>query len=525
MRHRPADHRRREAARCFLAAACTTGLLTAGAQAAEARGCSGQVATIVGDEKVVHGTGDDDVIVLRGNVDEVFAGAGDDVVCGGRRVGAVHGGSGDDTLSPGKTAYWFQTFGDAGRDLVSVGAHGPDRVKLFGGSGDDRLVGRDTVNAELDGGPGSDFLDGSDGYQWVMFSGAVGITADLAAGYSSGQGDDELIAVESIVGTSGDDVLAGTNDMNRIDAGDGDDVVAARGDLDMLNGGEGDDRISAGWGLDELRGGPGNDHLQGGADYDMFFPGHEDDSIDGGGGDDWIFELEPRRMDARLGNETIDGGEGRDHVVFLSSIAGSEDEPATVDLAEGTASFFGEHAVAGIEDVSVSNGAPVRVVGDASANSLSAGGSGSVVVLGGPGDDDISGGGDVTELDGGDGSDTTSYSAVTGLTVDLMNGTATAPPAAVVRLANFENIEVRCVGDGGSVVLLGDEGPNRIESGCKNDHLEGRGGNDALAGGAGDDFLDGGDGSDSLDGGDGTDRCVNGETSRSCEDELRRATS
>ena len=36
----------------------------------------------------------------------------------------------------------------------------------------------------------------------------------------------------------------------------------------------------------------------------------------------------------------------------------------------------------------------------------------------------------------------------------------------------------------GDAVLIGDEGPNRLEGGDENDHLEGRGGDDRLLGGA-----------------------------------------
>jgi serralysin len=497
---------------------CIAGALVPVARAGGVPTCFDRPATIVSGQNVVEGTDGDDVIVARGNVDRILAGAGHDLVCGGRRVESVHGGHGNDRLSPGKASHWFQAFGGGGRDLLTVGADGPSPEKLFGGDDDDRLVGNSTGTVYLDGGPGSDVLDGTDGYQWVSFSGAHGVSVDLADGHSSGQGDDELIAVESIVGTDGDDSLSGTDHVNRIEAGDGNDVIASRGYIDIVNGGPGDDEISGGWGIDELRGGPGEDHLAGGADYDNFYPGHDDDSIEGGGGDDWIFEREPRVAAARLGNEDIDGDEGKDMVFFFSAVGAPSDEPVDVDLAQGTASFVGEHRVVDVEDVTVIHSGPVHVAGNAEANDLFVSGDDSVVVEGGPGDDEIRGGGGVDDaFDGGDGTDTVVYTAATGATVDLMQGVASGPSIGFDHLTDFENITVFCLGDGGGVVLLGDEGPNRIEGGCRNDHLDGRDGNDVLMGSAGDDSLDGGEGDDTLDGGPGNDRCTNGETTENCE--------
>lgn len=493
------------------------------ANARVAATCMGRTATIVSSDAVIEGTAADDVIVARGFVDRILARAGNDVVCGGRRVDEVRGGAGRDRLSPGRDGYWFRTFGDDGRDLLSTGARGPDRAWLFGGSGRDRLVGTDPGNAYLDGGPGADVLDGSDGYQWVTFSAADGVTADLASGYSSGQGRDRLVEIESVVGTPRDDRLTGTGWYNRIDGGDGADIIAAGGRADLINGGPGDDVISAGRGLDELRGGPGADQLSGGADYDRFHPGHDDDSIDGGSGDDLIYEMEPRGAQVRMGDEDIDGGEGVD-LVFFSALSGGarSDEPVSVDLAAGTASVAGEHTVREVEDVTLLHTGPVRLVGDGEANDLYVAGDLSAVVEGGPGNDTIAGGaGPEDRFDGGDGVDTISYAGYGGVTVDLAAGVATGR-VGVDQLVRFEDISARCLGDGGTYVLLGDDGPNRIEAGCRNDHLDGRAGDDFLTAGGGDDALDGGDGTDSLDGGEGVDECVNGEAVVNCEGGPRR---
>ena len=60
-------------------------------------------------------------------------------------------------------------------------------------------------------------------------------------------------------------------------------------------------------------------------------------------------------------------------------------------------------------------------------------------------------------------------------------------------------------------VLLGTEGPDRLDGDAGNNTLHGRGGDDVLVGGAGADLLLGGDGGDLLDGGPGDDTADGGD--------------
>ncbi len=129
---------------------------------------------------------------------------------------------------------------------------------LFGGPGDDRLFGGPGSFDGLIGGGGDDLLHGGPGQDLAEFFGAPnGVTADLETGTATGQGDDDLLAVEGLVGSNFDDVLLGDGISNLISAQEGDDVVDARGSGTLA--GLGADLIDGGAGADALEGGAGDD--------------------------------------------------------------------------------------------------------------------------------------------------------------------------------------------------------------------------------------------------------------------------
>ncbi len=112
----------------------------------------------------------------------------------------------------------------------------------------------------------------------------------------------------TIVGTSSDDVIIGSDGRDTINAGSGDDIVCGRGGSDTINGGSGsdiligdagdglndsttglpagNDVISGGSGNDFLYGDGGNDRIGGGSNNDSFFPGTGSDTCNGGSGVD-----------------------------------------------------------------------------------------------------------------------------------------------------------------------------------------------------------------------------------------------
>jgi glucose/arabinose dehydrogenase len=107
---------------------------------------------------------------------------------------------------------------------------------LFGGSGNDRL----------DGGTGADTLIGGPGMDTADYSlSSTAVNVNLLTGLGSGgdaQGD-ILGGIESLIGSTHDDVLTGDNATNTLDGRSGDDT---------LKGGAGNDTIEGSGGIDTI---------------------------------------------------------------------------------------------------------------------------------------------------------------------------------------------------------------------------------------------------------------------------------
>ena len=117
-----------------------------------------------------------------------------------------------------------------------------------------------------------DIFPGSTGYDWVSYAGSTD-TAGVAAGVSVDLGDnanpavvseawaagDTLTAINNVIGSEADDILAGNSQDNILSGGAG---------ADTLTGGEGEDTLTGGAGADTLTGGEGEDTLTGGAGAD-----------------------------------------------------------------------------------------------------------------------------------------------------------------------------------------------------------------------------------------------------------------
>jgi VCBS repeat-containing protein len=164
--------------------------------------------------------------------------------------------------------------------------------------------------------------------------------------------------MSTIIGTSGDDTLEGTNSSDVISGGAGDDTLSGDGGSDKLSGGSGDDVLDGGSGNDALSGGSGSDTLSGGSGNDVLSGGSGSDVLDGGSGNDLL--------SGGTGDDILSGGSGND------------------DLYGGTGN---------------------DVLDGGSGNDDLYGGSGSDTIYGGSGNDDIDGGSGSDTLYGGDGRD------------------------------------------------------------------------------------------------------------------------
>ncbi|PTL58299.1 MopE-related protein [Paraconexibacter algicola] len=351
----------------------------------------------------------------------------------------------------------------------------------LGGPGDDVL--RPVVpGVAVDGGAGTDrvsFLDRSAPLRLeavdadrVRVDGATAITIQGVEEIEGGEGADTLVGtdpVEDPVPLDGVDVLLG---------GRGDDLIRGRGGADRLVGGAGIDTVTyddattpvtvdlpagtagtAGQ-LDTLESfervvtGAGADTVLGTAGADVVSTGAGADVVTAGAGDD-----------------VIDTGPG----------------PATVDLGDGDDRLVTDPLVAAADTVT--------------------GGAGADTIATGPGEDLLDGGTGTDSLDGGDGVDTVTYAARTALeplavTLDGVDDDGQAGEND--RLVAIESV----IGGDGNDTLTGNTVANRLVGGPGSDSIAGGTGADTLDGGDGADTLDGGPGNDTLLGAAGNDRLL-----------------
>lgn len=125
-------------------------------------------------------------------------------------------------------------------------------------------------------------------------------------------------------------------------------------------------------------------------------------------------------------------------------------------------------------------------------------------LFGGPGNDLLDGGKGRDLLDGGKGDDTVTFAGTaTPIVADLALGVAFEQykPWASDHLVSIEGL----IGGSGDDAISGSSSRNELHGGAGDDWIDGRVGHDRLFGDAGDDTIYGGNGSDTVDGGAGND--------------------
>lgn len=466
------------------------------------------------DIEAVIGSAQGDQLTGDGAANALTGGGGDDSLVGGAGADTLSGGTGVDradyaasgaavsvSLADGTAAG-----GDAEGDQL-------DSIEVLGGSAfGDTLTGDDSDD-RLEGGGGDDLLDGregadtiagGDGFDTVDYGASAEAVAVDLLGVNIG-GDaagDVLSEVEAVLGSAGNDVLAGNNSANRLAGNAGDDLLIGRGGGDSLDGDTGFDTADysgsqAGVVVDLALSGPqsggdaAGDRLDDieaviGSGLDDTLAGDGgDNALDGGAGDDLVA--------GGAGADTLTGGAGTDTVDYTSST-----EAVAVDLTDGAAESGGDaegDILAGFEAVIAGGGDDlVRTGGE---DNLLIGGAGDDSLSGGAGDDSLIGGSGADNLDGEGGRDLVDYSGSQGaVTVDLSdNATQAGGDAAGDVLTGIDDV----IASGAADLITGNGGGNLITGGA---------GADTVSAGAGDDSLtwQSGDGDDSLDGGGDADR-------------------
>ena len=419
-------------------------------------------------------TGDNLANFLSGNdgADFLAGGLGADVLDGGAGINSADFREKSGAISV--------TLNGAANAQVMVGGIAEDTLRnvenIFSGSGADTLIG-DGLSNLFRGGLGQDFIDGGAGSDTADYrekSSAVVVTltgATDAVVRVGGVAEDIIRNVENVFGGTGSDTLIGDASANSLSGGDGSDILQGGIGADNLDGGAGADLADY---RDKTNsvvvtlGGTSNvgvsvgeviedtirniEKVFGGSAADTLVGDNLANTFRGGGGADLI--------DGGAGVDIADYQEKTAAVVV--TLAGSTD--ATVRVG-GVA----EDTIRNIESIFGGSGDDI-LTGDASVNTLS----------GNSGRDVLTGGGGADVLDGGAGVDTASYRDKSASVVLTLNGatnaTVTVGGVAEDTLRNVENV----LGGLGNDRLTGDAAANLLSGGGGNDILDGGSGSDTF---------------------------------------------
>jgi Ca2+-binding RTX toxin-like protein len=189
-------------------------------------------------------------------------------------------GNGNDrvTISSNVPYVSAATSGGAGNDT------------LTGGIGNDSLAGGDG-NDTLDGGAaGADAISGGSGFDTANYSTRTDnltITLDGKANDGAkGGAEKDNVQTEEVITGSGNDSLVGSSGDDFLAGGAGNDTVIGGARSDTIFGEAGNDSLSGGHQNDVLVGGEGNDTLFGNDGRDILIGGDQTDHLYGGRGED-----------------------------------------------------------------------------------------------------------------------------------------------------------------------------------------------------------------------------------------------
>ena len=485
--------------------------------------------TPVGEATCREGTEDDDTMLEAGSFPDNICGlGGNDTITGGPGNDTLDGGPGNDTLK-----------GGAGDDTLKGGA---DNDMLYSGAGNDTLEGG-AGDDELIVEGGNNMLDGGDDVDIAIYLYTGGVDANLAENKAQhlpsssvstnrfagpGGGNDMLMNIENVKGSHTADILTGNGEDNLLKGLDG---------ADTIKGGAGNDTIipnrpmppalnAAGNGLAEGETEPmdGVDTIDGGDDVDTVSYEGEAATFNAEGTSvavrGLVIDLSAAPVADDANTEDVDESMPS-HIAATLGTGG--DGIADKIIVENKGSVEEPNWVSTIENV-VGGGGDDNITGDERNNVLT-GGPGQDTVSGGLGSDTVHADNADTDLDGG-----------TGLLAEDNEETAdvdesTAGDMDVLSFAGVEDtdttnnepdptpdgVEKTIVDDGQTSGIRGfehvmgspqndtftapAEGGVTIDGGGGADTLNGAAGDDTLMGGAGEDDIDGGGGADTLNGG------------------------
>jgi Ca2+-binding RTX toxin-like protein len=351
------------------------------------------------------------------------------------------------------------------------------------------------------------------------------------------------------VGGTGNDSMQGTTGVDTLYGLAGDDTLYGLGGQDLLDGGTGNDYIL---GSGTIKGGAGDDTMEGLVGQRTTFYVDSEFDVVTAALLDWSTHKETVADFQTYGNKIVyeasnDSGQYYmpDYVqvaqiTSLSDVGVVGNEQANYIYANATSNYIdgagGNDTIeggGGILDVLVGgdgddslsgNGYLIGDVGNDTLNGTGAlfGGDGNDLILGGDGADNILPGDGIDTMDGAGGADIYLLSALDN--VDKITDTGNSGRDSIqsdgdVNMTLYSGIEdvelldggdYKATGDAGSNLITGNASNNVLIAGLGNDTVIGGDGNDSMRGDGGADSLDGGLGKDTLDGGAGIDTLVGG---------------
>ena len=381
----------------------------------------------------------------------------------------------------------------SGGDLVVTG-DGSDRI--IGGAGNDHLISRKGVDT-INGGIGNDRWEADKSE--ATAGQAIVLNLRLAGIQSTYMGTGTVTGIDMLTLTTG----AGNDVITTLDArfddqlvtNGGSDTVLIAGGRDNVQLGNGVDTLVIDWSdidygqTTSLSGSLADGYAGvyywgpdgGNGNYDRVdFVGVEKFDITMGSGKDYIVTGDGNdTIDGGVGVDTLDGAGGSDTVVYAARAAAVA---VALDLSTLVTVLVGgvaEDQIVNIENV-VGGSGNDTLSGDNAANRLD-GGAGNDLINGGRGNDVLS---------GGLGIDTLSYTdAIGGVTISLATATAqNTGGAGVDTVDGFENL----IGSSFADRLIGSIADNMINGGTGADTMTGGLGNDTyIVDNAGDQVVEG----------------------------------
>ncbi len=421
--------------------------------------------TLSGIEGAIGGSGNDSLTGTAA-ANWIAGGAGDDVILGGGGNDSIDGGDGWDRLSfEGATAALSVDLSQIKAQPVGGGTvilvQGIE--ELAGGAGNDSLTGTAGAN-RIEGAAGDDMLNGGDGADTLV--GGAGNDVYLLGDAGDVVQEDAGGGLDRIRSTRSMTLWANVEELELI----GLNAQAGTGNtLDNLIVGNGIGNLMSGLsGRDTLDGKAGADTLLGGEGDDLFIVSASGDVVAGEviGGEEGQDEL--RFAATTAGTLVLTAGTAVERVVIGTGLAATAVSSGTLALGVDASAVAGALTLAG-------NAGANALTGTAFDDSID-GGAGNDTLAGGAGDDVLS---------GGTGLDIASYAAATEavtLSLALSQGQQ-AGNLGTDRLLSIEGI----IGGAGNDRLTGDGNANALTGGAGNDTLDGGAGNDSLIGGSGSD--------------------------------------